>query len=109
MTRVLALPERVPLGTVARHGQAGLAAKGWYLADPAAIDPAHDPQIIIWQRGSKERLDLQVAWPVAGMSREQRGYGGLIPAEFLDAPLVVQWDYMLGGPMLNRPGDDAQP
>lgn len=100
--RVFALAETTSLSSVARHAHPALAARGWYLVDPGEIERMANPQVIVWQRDPDERLDLTQLWPVAGMSREQRLYGGIFPPEFLDAPQVIEWNYALGGPRLTR-------
>ena len=101
--RVFALPASVPLATVGRQAQAQLERDGWYLVSPESLERIEEPQVIVWQRDPDERLDLVRVWPIQGMSREQRLYGGIFPAEFLDAPLVVEWNWALGGPRSPRP------
>lgn len=101
--RVLALSQPTSLVTIARHADARLAAAGWYLVTPDDLERFADPQVIIWQREPDERLDLTQLWPISGMTRTQRLYGGIFPAEFLDAPLVVEWSWALGGPRSARP------
>lgn len=102
--RVFALPDTVGLLTVARHANEALSAQGWYLVTPDDLRPmVMPPQIIVWQRDPDERLDLSLLWPLAGMSREQRLYGDVMPAAFLDAPQVVGWTWFLGGARSARP------
>lgn len=96
--RVFALPEHQSLGSIARHVNDGLAADGWYLMAPDELHRIENPQVVVWQREPDERLDLTQLWPISGMTREQRLYGGVFPAEFLDAPLVIEWSWALGGP-----------
>jgi hypothetical protein len=62
-----------------------------------------DPQVIIWQHDPDERLDLTRLWPISGMSRAQRLYGGTFPEAFLDEPVVIGWTWALGGPRSRRP------
>lgn len=101
--RVFALPGPVPLATVARQSRDQLERDGWYLVSPESLDTIDEPQVVVWQRDPDERLDLVRLWPVEGMSREQRLYGGIFPAAFLDAPLVIEWSWALGGPRSARP------
>lgn len=103
--RVFALPQATSLVTIARHAQTTLTAQGWYLVTPIDFErpmdsPAQltDPPPIVWQREPDERLDLTQLWPLRGLSRAQRLYGGIFPAAFLDAPLVIEWSWALGGP-----------
>ena len=100
--RVLAIDQLVALGVVARHAATALGAQGWYLVMPDDLAQFENPQVIVWQRDPDERLDLTQLWPVSGMSREQRLYGGIFPAEFLDAPLVIEWNWALGGPVASE-------
>jgi hypothetical protein len=95
--RVFALSEYQSLSTIARHADSSLVADGWYLVMPEELDRIENPQVIVWQREPDERLDLVQLWPIKGMTKEQRLYGGVFPAEFLDAPLVIEWSWALGG------------
>lgn len=62
-------------------------------------DPALRPMQNRWRatvsvqprRGAIEfsLLDLEPLWPLPGMTRAQRLYGKIFPAEFLDAPRVI--------------------
>ena len=101
--RIFALPESIILLTIARDADTTLAAQGWYLVTPPALEGFANPQVIVWQRDPDERLDLGQLWPLEGMSREQRLYGGIFPSEFLDAPLVIEWSWALKGPRSSRP------
>lgn len=101
--RVFALPESISLRTVATAANASLEQRGWYLVAPDHLEQFENPDVVIWQRDPDERLDLSVMWPVRGISREQRLYGGVFPPEFLDSPLVIEWSWSLGGPRLSRP------
>lgn len=101
--RVLAVPAGTTLRAVARHATDSLIARGWYLATPDDLAGTQDPQVIIWQRDPDERLDLAQLWPVSGITREQRLYGGRFPEAFLDEPVVVGWTWSLGGSRLPRP------
>lgn len=101
--RVFALPEATSLVAIGRHADAMLAPKGWYLVTPDDLQRFVNPQVIVWQRDPDERLDLSQVWPVDGMTRTQRMYGGIFPAEFLDAPMVIEWSWALGGPRSPRP------
>lgn len=96
--RVFALPERVSLATIARQADSSLAPQGWYLVLPEELARIEHPQVVVWQREPDERIDLTQLWPISGMTREQRLYGGVFPAEFLDAPLVIEWSWALGRP-----------
>ena len=98
LRRVFALSHPLPLSDIGRHAHAALGRNGWYLVSPEDLDRIQNPQVIVWQREPDERLDLTVLWPLPGMTREQRLYGGIFPAEFLDAPLVIEWSWALGGP-----------
>jgi hypothetical protein len=100
--RVFAFSRPIALGTIALEADARLAAEGWYLVMPDELDASRSPQVIVWQRDPDERLDLMQVWPVSGMDRTQRLYGGIFPAEFLEAPLVVEWSWALGGPRSPR-------
>lgn len=100
--RVFALEQDISLIDVARNAHPALLAKGWYLVMPTALEGPHDPQVIIWQRDPDERLDLQPLWPLPGMTREQRLYGNVFPAEFLDAPRVIGWNWGLRGPRMEK-------
>jgi hypothetical protein len=101
--RVFALPQAASLVTIARHADATLAAQDWYLVTPDDLEGFPNPQVIVWQREPDERLDLTQLWPLGGMTRTERLYGGTFPAEFLDAPLVIEWSWALGGPRSLRP------
>lgn len=102
--RVFALQAARPLIAIAREADASLTANGWYLATPDRLDdPRMEPQVVIWQRDPDERLDLSQLWPASGISREQRLYGGIFPAAFLDAPQVIGWTWTLRGHRLQRP------
>lgn len=108
--RLFALTQTTSLLAIARQAQDTLAAQGWYLVTPDELrQDAMDPQVIVWQREPDERLDLTQLWPVAGMTRTQRMYGGAFPAEFLDAPQVISWSWALGGPRSARPALQGQP
>lgn len=91
------------MATIGRHADLQLSSDGWYLVTPENLETIREPQVIVWQRDPSERLDLTRLWPVDGMTREQRLYGGVFPAEFLDAPLVIEWSWALGGPRSTRP------
>ena len=101
--RVFALPDTAPLSTIARHANATLAQHGWYLVAPDELERFANPQVVVWQRDPDERLDLMKVWPVANMTPEQRLYGGIFPAKFLSAPLVIQWSFAIGGPRSPSP------
>jgi hypothetical protein len=101
--RVFALHEATTLVAIARHADATLAPQGWYLVSPDDLERLTNPQVIVWQRDPDERLDLTQAWPVEGITRTQRMYGGIFPAEFLDSPVVIEWSWALGGPRSPRP------
>ncbi|MDP9178054.1 MAG: hypothetical protein M3O61_10285 [Gemmatimonadota bacterium] len=101
--RVFAFPQATSLTTIGRHADATLAPQGWYLVTPEDLERITNPQVIVWQRDPDERLDLSQLWPLVGMTRDQRLYGGIFPAEFLDAPLVIEWSWALGGPRSPRP------
>lgn len=104
--RVYALPRTTSLMAVAREAHVFLAARGWYLVTPEELRPmVIEPQVIVWQRDPDERLDLAQLWPITGMTATQRVYGGTFPAELLNAPQVIGWSWMLGGPRSAR----AQP
>ena len=107
--RVFALPQDVGLLAIARHAHATLAAQGWYLVTPSDLERFENVQLVVWQRDPDERLDLTQLWPVSGMSRAQRLYGGVFPKAFLDAPLVVEWSWALDGPRSPRPALPQQP
>lgn len=96
--RIFAVPAGTTLLAVARHAANALSMQGWYLVTPDDLEGTQDPQIIVWQRDPEERLDLSQLWPVSGMSRTQRLYGGTFPKEFLDAPVVIGWTWALAGP-----------
>lgn len=95
--RIFAFPNVTPLTTIARHADAKLSTQGWYLVAPEDLERVGDPQVIVWQRDPDERLDLMKVWPLPNLTRTQRLYGGIFPAEFLDAPLVIEWSWALGG------------
>lgn len=101
--RIFAVPAGTTLLAVARHAENSLADRGWYLVTPDDLAGMHDPQVIVWQRDPDERLDLSQLWPVSGMTRTQRLYGGKFPKAFLDAPVVIGWTWALGGPRSARP------
>jgi hypothetical protein len=101
--RVFALDEGISVRDVARDAHPALLAKGWYLVLPTDLEGRGDPQVIVWQRDPDERLDLEPLWPLPGMTREQRLYGSVFPAAFLDAPRVIGWSWALGGPRSARP------
>lgn len=101
--RIFAVPVGTTLLGVARDAAASLTGRGWYLVTPDELVGRGDPQVIVWQRDPDERLDLSQLWPVSGMSRMQRLYGGRFPAAFLDEPVVIGWTWALGGPRSSRP------
>ena len=107
--RVFALPSAVPLIVIAREADPKLRRDGWYLATPDDLVRPIDPQVIIWQRDPDERLDLTRLWPVAGMTGEQRLYGGIFPERFLGSPLVIGWTWSLGGSRLPPPSSPSRP
>lgn len=108
--RLFALSQTTSLLAIARQAQDTLAAQGWYLVTPDELrQGAMDPQVIVWQREPDERLDLTQLWPVAGMTRTQRMYGGTFPSELLDAPQVISWSWALGGPRSARPALQGRP
>jgi hypothetical protein len=107
--RVFALSQATSMLTIARHADATLASQGWYLVTPDDLEGFPNPQVIVWQREPDERLDLGQLWPIDGMTRTQRLYGGTFPAEFLDAPLVIEWSWALGGPRSPRPAPPSRP
>jgi hypothetical protein len=107
--RLFAFSQPVGLMAIARHAEAKLAAQGWYLVTPDDLERIMNPQVIVWQREPDERLDLSQLWPLEGLTREQRMYGGIFPAEFLDAPLVIEWSWALGGPRSARPSAPSGP
>ncbi len=108
--RVFALPKGVNLVSVGRRADATLASQGWYLVTPEVLNQRFStPQVIVWQRDPDERLDLTQLWPLDGMSRTERLYGGIFPAEFLDAPLVLGWTWSLGGPRSPHPAPPQRP
>jgi hypothetical protein len=107
--RVFALPQPASLAAVSRHADAMLAPNGWYLVTPDDLERFGSPQVIVWQRNPDERLDLSQVWPVEGMTRTQRMYGGIFPREFLDAPMVIEWSWALGGPRSPRSAPPPQP
>jgi hypothetical protein len=106
--RLFALSASNDVGTVARTVNGRLTAEGWYLLSPEDLT-LRNPQVIVWQRDPDERLDLMQVWPLPNMTREQRMYGGIFPAEFLDEPLVIEWSWMLGGARSPRPAPPAWP
>lgn len=87
--RVFAIREGVSVSDVARGAHPALVERGWYRVTPSDLDGTGDVQVIVWQRDPDERLDLEPLWPLPGMTREQWLYGGIFPAEFLDAPRVI--------------------
>lgn len=101
--RLFAVPAGTTLLAVARHAADALTGRGWYLVTPDDLVSGGDPQVIVWQRDPDERLDLSQLWPVSGMSRTQRLYGGRFPEALLDAPVVIGWTWALGGPRSPRP------
>lgn len=107
--RAFAFSQATSLMTIARYADAELAAKGWYLVTPDNLEGSTDPQVIVWQRDPAERLDLTQLWPIQGMTRTQRLYGGVFPAEFLDAPVVIEWSWALGGPRSSGPAPPSRP
>jgi len=107
--RVFALPESTSLGAIAHHADTALVAQGWYLVTPNDFERFSNPQVIVWQREPGERLDLTQLWPISGMSRTQRLYGGTFPPEFLDAPMVFGWSWALGGPRSPPPAAPRYP
>lgn len=107
--RVFSLPPATSMVTVGRRAAATLAAQGWYLVTPDELERIANPQVIVWQREPDERLDLTQLWPLPNMTRTQRLYGGIFPAEFLDAPLVIEWSWALGGARSPPPAPPRQP
>jgi hypothetical protein len=107
--RVFALSQATSLLTIARYADATLAAQGWYLVTPDDLEGYANPQVIVWQREPDERLDLTQLWPLGSMTRTERLYGGIFPAEFLDAPLVIEWSWALDGPRSPRPAPPPRP
>jgi hypothetical protein len=107
--RVFAFSQVTSLITIARHADTTLAAQGWYLVTPDDLERFPNPQVIMWQRDPDERLDLTQLWPLPGMTRTERLYGGIFPAEFLDAPLVIEWSWALNGPRSPRPAAPPRP
>ena len=101
--RVFAIPDTTPLATIALHANVTLAQHGWYLVAPDELEHFANPQVVVWQRDPEERLDLMKLWPDANMTPDQRLYGGVFPAQFLTAPLVIGWTWALGGPRSPRP------
>jgi len=101
--RIFALPKATPLSAIGRHADTALARQGWYLVMPEELYRIQNPQVIVWQREPDERLDLTQLWPLQRMTREQRMYGGIFPAKFLDATQVVEWTWALGGARVPRP------
>ena len=101
--RVFALSQATSLVAIARNANQTLVAGGWYLVTPDDLERTTDPKVIVWQRDPDERLDLTQVWPINGMTREQRLYGGVFPEKFLDAPLVFEWSWALRGPRSPRP------
>lgn len=106
--RVFALAPATSLVIIARHADATLAPLGWYLVTPDDLERIANPQVIVWQREPDERLDLTQLWPLPNMTRTQRLYGGIFPAEFLDAPLVIEWSWALGGARSPPPAPPRQ-
>lgn len=107
--RVFAFSQVTSLATIARHADPTLTAQGWYLVTPNNLEGFQNPQVIVWQREPDERLDLTQLWPLSGMTRTERLYGGIFPAEFLDAPLVIEWSWALNGPRSPRPALPPRP
>ena len=107
--RMFAFDHFTSLAAIGRRADARLAQQGWYLVMPQDLNRIENPQVIVWQRDPDERLDLTQVWPLTGMTRDQRLYGGRFPAEFLDAPLVIEWDWALGGPRSPRPAEPPSP
>ncbi len=107
--RMFALPQSMNLVAIAREANATLVAHGWYLVTPDNLERLANPQVIVWQRDPDERLDLTQVWPLEGVTRTQRMYGGVFPAEFLDAPMVIEWSWALGGPRSQRPAPPPSP
>jgi hypothetical protein len=107
--RLFALSRVTSLVTIARYADTTLAAQGWYLVTPDDLEGFPNPQVIVWQREPDERLDLTQLWPLSGMTRTQRLYGGNFPPEFLDAPLVIEWSWALNGPHSPRPAPPPRP
>lgn len=101
--RIFALPAGTTLLAVARAAASELGRQNWYLITPSDLLGTHDPQVIVWQRDPDERLDLSQLWPMAGLTREQRLYGGRFPAKFLDEPMVIGWTWSLDGPRSPHP------
>lgn len=101
--RVFVAAAGTTLLAAARGAADSLERRGWYLVTPDDLSLRQDPQVIVWQRDPDERLDLSQLWPVPGMSREQRLYGGRFPAAFLDEPVVIGWSWSLDGPRSARP------
>src|SRR6266851_4199352 len=56
------------------------------------------PHLLSWDDRSSARV-----------KRTQRMYGGVFPAEFLDAPMVIEWSWALGGPRSPRPAPAPSP
>ena len=106
--RVFALAEPNSLQVIARHADAILAPQGWYLLNEIDLRAVIEPQVIVWQREPDERLDLTKLWPLDGMTREQRLYGNIFPAAFLDEPFVFEWSWMLGGSHAARPAPPSR-
>lgn len=100
--QLVAMPAGTTLLRLAGDATASLEQRGWYLMTPLPREAKNDPQVIVWQRDPDERLDLTQLWPLAGMTAEQRLYGGRFPAAFLDKPVVVEWTWSLGGPRSAR-------
>lgn len=107
--RVFALSQPTSLIAVARQAHTTLEARGWYLVTPDDLERFTNPQVIVWQHEPDERLDLTQLWPLSGMSRTERLYGGIFPAAFLDAPLVIEWSWALNGPRSPRPEPSRRP
>lgn len=101
--RVFAFSQPTSLIAIARRADEALAPNGWYLVTPDNLERPTNPQVIIWQRDPDERLDLTQVWPLIGMTRTQRLYGGVFPEKFLDAPLVIEWSWALEGSRSPRP------
>lgn len=101
--RMFAVPAQTSLLAVARYENAALVARGWYLVSPSDLAAIRDPQVIVWQRDPDERLDLNMLWPVEGMTPTQRLYGGRFPESFLGERAVIGWTWSLGAPRSAHP------
>jgi len=107
--RLFAFRQPMSIIAVARHADETLAKQGWYLVMPDDLVRVANPQIVVWQRDPDERLDLSQVWPLPGLSREARLYGGIFPEEFLDSPMVIEWSWALKGPRSPRPAPPPAP